>query len=56
LNDEIVEDIALFDMAGRQVYHSMSGNTLDVSVLPPAMYWIKIRIREDVMYEKILIE
>jgi len=56
LNDETIDDIALFDMAGRQVYHSMSDNTLDVSALPRGMYWIKIKIGEDINYKKILIE
>ncbi len=56
LSDETIDDIALFDMAGRQVYHSMSGNTLDVSTLPRGMYSIKIKIGENITYEKILIE
>ena len=56
INEQMIDQVLIFDTMGKQINTQVISNTIDVSLLPKGLYTVKVIIGRQYFYKKIVVE
>lgn len=55
-NEQPIDQVLIFDMTGRQFIAKIVNNSIDVSTFPNGIYTIRLTVKDEDFYKKIIVE